>query len=254
MRRLLALLIVVGGLALAQAQNFTMPPPGGVVVIGAQVVSSCGTQSLAASPAIVTIDATGKLCVNSGGAGTQVVSGTVSISGTTPVSGTVAISGMIPGQRFLGFAFSCTPSILSYTQQTNICGLQPISTGLSVGTSVTVFSMRSILTANSITAAGSIAAEFFNASPSSSFSDGTSTTILAADASKYAGVVQLVGVNTTFISAATFQGVSGGGSTQGSNWTTSVDASGNIYVAVMSVGTTTTTSPTHWNFVGEIHY
>jgi hypothetical protein len=75
------------GIAPAQAQNFKMPPPGGVVVIGAQVVASCGNQSLAVSPAILTVDTTGKLCTNAVVSAT--ISGTISTSPVvvTPVSG-----------------------------------------------------------------------------------------------------------------------------------------------------------------------
>ncbi len=59
------------GLALAlstasvQAQNFSMPPPGGVIVGGFAVVASCAAQSLLTTkPAFGTMDQTGALCVN----------------------------------------------------------------------------------------------------------------------------------------------------------------------------------------------
>jgi len=56
------------------------------VVIGAQVVASCGSQSLAVSPAVATIDQTGKLCVNANVSST--ISGTITTSpaGVTPVT------------------------------------------------------------------------------------------------------------------------------------------------------------------------
>ena len=53
------------GLAPAQAQNFTMPPPAGVFVGGFEVVASCAAQSLtSAKPGFGTMDTTGALCVN----------------------------------------------------------------------------------------------------------------------------------------------------------------------------------------------
>lgn len=58
------------GLAPAQAQNFTMPPPAGVFVGGYQVVASCGAQSLTAGkPAFATMDMTGTLCTAGSGGG-----------------------------------------------------------------------------------------------------------------------------------------------------------------------------------------
>ena len=48
---------------LAQAQNFSMPPPAGVSVGAANEVASCGGQTLTTGAAFLTVDATGKLCV-----------------------------------------------------------------------------------------------------------------------------------------------------------------------------------------------
>lgn len=58
----------------AQAQTtFPMPPPAGVVVLGVQVVATCGAASLGTTqPAYVAMNAQGQLCTNAGaGGGTQ---------------------------------------------------------------------------------------------------------------------------------------------------------------------------------------
>lgn len=156
MRKLLALLIVVGGLAFAQAQNFTTPPPGGVVIIGAQVVSACGNQSLAVSPAIVTIDATGKLCVNSvGGTQTVVVSGTIPATvqlsniyplGATPVtaSGTGTSSAVTIS---LGSAGSKTTYICGFTITANALALATGTATVSGTISGSLQYLESILAA-----------------------------------------------------------------------------------------------------------
>lgn len=73
MKRLfLALLIsLLASLNPALAQNFTMPPPAGVTVVGFVVVSSCGGLTLTAGkPAFATMDTTGALCLSGGGSGT----------------------------------------------------------------------------------------------------------------------------------------------------------------------------------------
>lgn len=63
MKRIALLLLALLACSPAQAQsNFGMPPPAGVVVIGAQVVATCGTGSLAATQAFITIDTSGKVC------------------------------------------------------------------------------------------------------------------------------------------------------------------------------------------------
>lgn len=54
---------------------FTMPPPAGVTVIGAESVTSCGGGALSAGVAFITVDATGALCVT----------GTVTATSTNPV-------------------------------------------------------------------------------------------------------------------------------------------------------------------------
>ena len=88
MRKLgLALLLGLLGFAPAQAQNFTMPPPAGVTVGGVAVVSSCGGQSLlTAQPAIVTMDVTGKLCVNAGTLGWSNTNKVITWDGTNQVT------------------------------------------------------------------------------------------------------------------------------------------------------------------------
>ena len=61
----LALCLAILGIAPAQAQNFSMPPPAGVVVGGFAVVTSCAGQSLLTTkPAFGTMDTTGAICVN----------------------------------------------------------------------------------------------------------------------------------------------------------------------------------------------
>lgn len=65
MKKLGLALCLLLGIAPAQAQNFSMPPPAGVIVGGFNVVASCAGQSLLTTkPAFGTIDTTGALCVN----------------------------------------------------------------------------------------------------------------------------------------------------------------------------------------------
>jgi hypothetical protein len=64
--------------------NFTMPPPAGVVVIGAQVVTSCGVGTLiTTNPGYLVTDTTGKLCVNATVSATATISGTIATSPAT---------------------------------------------------------------------------------------------------------------------------------------------------------------------------
>lgn len=73
MRKLLAGLTILLGLAspaLAQTK-FTMPPPGGVTVMGVQVVTACGAASGLANGnlAYLAMDTTGTLCTSLGSGG-----------------------------------------------------------------------------------------------------------------------------------------------------------------------------------------
>lgn len=68
LHRLALLLLALATPAQAQ-NNFTMPPPAGVVLIGAQVVAACGAGSLSATQGFVSINATGALCTNASGGG-----------------------------------------------------------------------------------------------------------------------------------------------------------------------------------------
>ena len=80
----LALLL---GVTQAQAQsNFTMPPPAGVVLNGAQVVASCGAGTLiTTNPGYISVDTTGKLCINA----------TITTSSSASVSGTISTSPVV---------------------------------------------------------------------------------------------------------------------------------------------------------------
>ena len=80
----LALLL---GVTQAQAQsNFTMPPPAGVVLNGAQVVASCGAGTLiTTNPGYMSVDQTGKLCINA----------TITTSSSSTVSGTISTSPVV---------------------------------------------------------------------------------------------------------------------------------------------------------------
>lgn len=80
--------------AVAQS-NFNMPPPAGVGVGGAQVVTACGSGTLnTTQPAFVVVDQTGKLCVNATVSAT--ISGTISTSPVvvSPVSVTTSPIGV----------------------------------------------------------------------------------------------------------------------------------------------------------------
>lgn len=94
MKRLaLALSLWLGFATAALAQStFTMPPPAGVVLMGLQVVASCGGATLTANQlAYFTMDTTGKPCGGSGGGGgLSVVDQTAFVQGTsafTPTGG-----------------------------------------------------------------------------------------------------------------------------------------------------------------------
>lgn len=100
LRRLWLSLIALLSLAnpsLAQ-NNFTLPPPAGTVLIGAQVVAACGAGSLVATQGYVTINQTGALCTNAVGSSTtnitqwaSVTLGAPSNYGTSP--GPVTVPG-----------------------------------------------------------------------------------------------------------------------------------------------------------------
>lgn len=67
----LALAILLASTSLAQAQQFSMPPPAGVVILGTRVVAACGAQTLTANsnPGFISMDVTGNLCTNATGGG-----------------------------------------------------------------------------------------------------------------------------------------------------------------------------------------
>jgi hypothetical protein len=94
----LALFSALLGIAPAQAQNFTMPPPAGVTVGGFVVVPTCAAQSLAATQGFGTMDTTGALCVNATVSATATISGFPTIQSTgTPISvSTVSATGTLP--------------------------------------------------------------------------------------------------------------------------------------------------------------
>lgn len=96
-RFLLPLLLLCGS---AQAQQFSMPPPAGVVVMGIRVVAACGAESYTANtmPAFGEMDVTGKLCVNATVSTTATVTGFPTIQSTgTPIAVTTsATAGTLP--------------------------------------------------------------------------------------------------------------------------------------------------------------
>lgn len=94
----LALLSALLGIAPAQAQNFTMPPPAGVTVGGFVVVPTCAAQSLAATQGFGTMDETGALCVNATVMATATIAGFPTAQSTgTPISvSTVSATGTLP--------------------------------------------------------------------------------------------------------------------------------------------------------------
>lgn len=93
-------------LSLAQ-NNFTMPPPAGVVLIGAQVVAACGAGSLAATQGYVTVNVSGQLCTNASG-------GSGGLSVTDQAAWTQAVSSFTPG----GGTFNDTATLSSGQQGT----------------------------------------------------------------------------------------------------------------------------------------
>jgi len=98
----LALLSALLGLAPAQAQNFSMPPPAGIIVGGFAVVGTCGVQTLLTTlPAVGTIDSTGALCVNASVSVSASITGFPTVQSTgTPISVTSSaggVTGTLPG-------------------------------------------------------------------------------------------------------------------------------------------------------------
>lgn len=91
-KKLLWVLAILGLATPAWGQaNFGLPPPGGVVVIGAQVVANCGVGTLnTATPGFITIDQTGKLCTNASLSGTSIGSVT---QGTIPWVTSISANG-----------------------------------------------------------------------------------------------------------------------------------------------------------------
>jgi hypothetical protein len=108
----LALCLVALGFAPAQAQNnFTMPPPAGVMVIGAQVVASCGAGTLSPTQGFISINELGQLCTNASG-------GSGGLSVTDGATFTAGTSLFTPG----GCEYNSSPTVLtSGTQGTFAC-------------------------------------------------------------------------------------------------------------------------------------
>jgi hypothetical protein len=125
----LGLALILGLLASggALAQNFTMPPPAGVVVGGFVVVSSCGGQSLSAGQAAFgTIDTTGKVCIgSSSGGSTTANQGTpAAITGAWPVAPSPYPLGAVPiTASVTGTTNATTATLTNVTSHTTyICG------------------------------------------------------------------------------------------------------------------------------------
>src|SRR5258706_10449189 len=98
MKKLSAALLIYLGLAnAALAQTaFTMPPPGGVTVVGVQVVTTCGVASGLVNNGIayLAMNTSGQLCTNAAGGGGSVTQGTIpwaenisQVGGTTTAVG-----------------------------------------------------------------------------------------------------------------------------------------------------------------------
>lgn len=163
------------GLALcvtpAQAQTpFSMPPPAGVVVLGVQVVTTCGAVSLGTTqPAYVAMNAQGQLCTNAGG-GSIVVSNFPVISNPivpadnfTRLNNTTAYA---LGQLVANSATAGSVVPLSWTTPASTFRIVRVRMSLS-GKSVTNTNFR---------------IHFFNASPGVANGDGgTFTPSLLAD-------------------------------------------------------------------------
>ena len=97
-----ALLIYLGLASAALAQTaFTMPPPGGVTVVGVQVVTTCGTASGLVNNGIayLAMNTSGQLCTNAsgggGGAATIADGADVAEGATTDAAATAGSTGTI---------------------------------------------------------------------------------------------------------------------------------------------------------------
>lgn len=159
--------------------------------------------------------------------------------------------------RPLLFKGSVTIGQSSYGAQQNMGGgFVTLATGLPGGTLVRASSLRLTLTASNIVTPANIGGMLFNASPTSSFTDGTSTALSLVDAQSYITNSNAPFNNTVFVSAtvysASFQQTLSGGSLIAP--AAPVDANGNLYFVLQSEGTFTLSGPNKIFYTVEIDY
>jgi hypothetical protein len=182
--------------------------------------------------------------------------GSLGLGAGSNIIGKVGIDQTTPGTTDLVTPRLTRPILLtgsfvpgtSYSAGNNIGGLQTLATGLPSGTKVIIKSTRWMITAGTTSAIGAISAVFFNASPTTTFTDGSAITINAADAANYAGFTSGATIITPFAGA----GVSD--LAMVTNNTTTVDASGNLYLALQASATITLVTPSHFTYAIEVDY
>lgn len=136
----------------------------------------------------------------------------------------------------------------AYATQQNMGGLITIATGMGANTTVQIRQIKAIITGTTIVAGANINFVFFNALPTTTFTDASNTTLNEADATKFAINISSIAVNTIMIGAHVHS--SNIGIAQIPSMKT--DASGNIYLAIQSQGTFTITTPTHFNWAVDV--
>jgi hypothetical protein len=130
-----------------------------------------------------------------------------------------------------------TPSA-SYAVDNCIGGQLTVATGLPAGTRATLQYLSLAFTAAALTATAGVIAEIFNQSPSTSFADAVTPSYNSGDPAKIGRALSL---GTSQINSPTGNGLFFVGAAPNTDFV--VDASGNIYIALISSGTYTLTTP-----------
>lgn len=127
MRKLIAgLLLSIGLASPALAQNFTAPPPAGVIINGYVVVASCGAQSLSNGLGYGTMDQTGTICTAGGGGGSSSNPftpngnyGTLTATAASSASTALPTGAVVAFQNTSAIDLSCVLSAGAATATTN---------------------------------------------------------------------------------------------------------------------------------------
>lgn len=187
----------------------------------------------------------------------QATGGTVGLVAGSAVIGKAGTDQTTPGTtdlftarytRLLNKTVTFTPGT-SYSLGQNIGGLLTFATGLPSGTPVKLVRVYFSVSAGTVTAFASTQTHMYNATPSTSFADGAAPTYNVADNAKFVTVASNSVLSTGLVGVAVSNTVFGALPSA-----TTVDASGNLYMAFQAGGTITLVSPGLSDMSIEINY